>query len=400
MSSRFDVIIVGGGMTGSALALALAEGGIRSAIIEPNKLLAFDKEQPYDLRVSAITPASRNLLNNLGVWDAIQHQRVSPFTAMRVRDAAGTDALDFNANDIGEEALGYIVENRLIANCLRAAANGNSDIEWIESKVQSFSLEQEDAIVTLENGQVLLAQLVVGADGVSSLVREQAGIEQSGQEYREQAIVGVVEGSLPNQAIAWQRFTEHDILAFLPLAENLYSIVWSVSDARASELLDYSETDFCAALQTLSENHVGAVTLVSERAAFPLRGRQAKEYVRPRLALIGDAAHSIHPLAGQGVNLGFQDVAVLCDVLRNSDRDLGGLQHLSKYQRKRAGENQLMLKSLEFLRTVYCADDPVANGVRRFGLEFLSRLAPAKNILIKHASGFSPGAPSLLQRYR
>jgi len=373
---------------------------MRSALIDPQELPAFALEQPYDLRVSAITPASRNLLNNLGVWDRIQRERASPFTNMRVYDAAGNDAIEFAANEIGEQALGYIVENRLVTNCLRAAVEVNSEIEWIKSNVTSFSLEEEDAIVTLENGQVLLAQLVVGADGLNSFVREHAGIEQDVQEYEEQAIVAVIEGSLPSHAVAWQRFTEQEVLAFLPLENNFYSIVWSVSNVRANELLDYSRVDFCAALQALSQDHAGTVSLVSERAAFPLHGRQAKEYVRSRLALIGDAAHSIHPLAGQGVNLGFQDVAVLSDVLRKSDRDLGRMQHLSKYQRRRSGENQLMLKSLEFLRTVYRSNDPIASGVRKLGLEFVSRLGPAKSILIKHASGFSPGAPALLRRYR
>ena len=400
MSSRFDVVIVGAGMSGASLALALAEGGIRSALLDPSELTEFSKEQPYELRASAITPASRNLLANLGVWNDIERARVSPFSAMRVYDAHGTDAIEFAASDIGEAALGYIVENLVITNSLRAAVDANDNVEWIRSHVTGFSLEEDDAIVTLENGQVLLAQLLVGADGVNSFVREQAGIEQVGGDYGDQAIVAVVEGRVSGQTVAWQRFTEQDILAFLPLQNNLHSIVWSVSKQRANNLLACSNAEFCSALQGLSQKYIGNATLVSERASFPLRGIQAEEYVRSRLALVGDAAHSVHPLAGQGANLGFQDVAVLSDVLRKSDRDLGSLQYLSKYQRRRAGENALMQKSLEFLRTVYCSNDPLASEVRKIGLGLVSRLGPAKNILIKHASGFVPGAPALLKRYR
>jgi len=397
MSSRFDVIIAGGGMTGSALALALAQGGVRAAIIEPTTLDKFSPDQPYDLRVSAITPASRNLLVRVGVWEQIQSSRTTSFARMTVYGADALDPIEFCADEIGEAQLGYIIENRVLTNCLRSKAETQEHVSWIDSRVEKFSLEADDAIVTLENGQTLISQLLVGADGLNSMVRAGAEIESATTDYQQQAIVAVVEGSLPNRGIAWQRFTEEDVLAFLPLENDQCSIVWSVPNDRATALLAQSESDFCKALMALSENHIGSISLASERAAFPLRGMQAADYVLPRLALVGDAAHSIHPLAGQGANLGFQDIATLCEVLLGSDRDLGSMQLLQKYQRKRAGENQLMLKSLEMLQAVYASKNPLVGGFRKLGLGVVSQLAPVKSILLRHASGASLDAPPLLK---
>lgn len=400
MSSRTDVIIAGGGMAGASLALALAQAGKGVAVIEPNELKAFDPQQPYDLRVSAISPASRNLLQNIGVWEDIKRMRINSFSNMLVEDGAGSNVLDFSAIEISEPALGYIIENRLISLSLRTAARAHSNISWYEDVVAGFSLEQDDAIVTLGEGKVLLAQLLVGADGAHSFVRKHAEVELVETDYQQQALVALIGVHPESVPQAWQRFEQQEVLAFLPLTKEISSIVWSVAEDKADQLLEKSEGDFLAELQSLTSEQFGQLTLKSERKTFPLYGRHAAQYVQPRLALVGDAAHSVHPLAGQGANLGFMDVAELVRVLSESDRDLGSLHMLKKYQRKRSGENALMLRSLETVQQMYNSDNPVVTRVRSFGTRLVSDFKPLKALLIQHASGNLPDAPDLLKPFR
>jgi len=400
MSSRTDIIIAGGGMAGASLALALAQAGKTVAVIEPNALTDFDEQQAFDLRVSAISPARRNLLQNLGVWQDIVSMRYNSFSTMLVEDAAGSNVLDFSAVEIGETSLGYIIENRVISLSLRAAAKAHPQIHWYEDVVSDFSLEQDDAIVTLGEGKVLLAQLLVGADGANSFVRQHANVELDETDYQQQAIVALI-GVHPESATqAWQRFEEQEVLAFLPLTTDVSSIVWSTTDDKAAQLLESKEPAFLSELQRLTSDQFGQLTLRSERKTFPLHGRHAADYVQPRLALVGDAAHSVHPLAGQGANLGFMDVAELARVLSNSDRDLGSLHVLNKYQRKRLGENALMLRSLEAVQQLYASDNPLVTQVRSLGTRFLSGFKPLKALLIQHASGNLPDAPELLKPFR
>ena len=400
MSSRTDVIIAGGGMAGASLALALAQAGKSVAVIEPNTLIDFDTQQPFDLRVSAISPASRNLLQNLGVWQDITNMRINSFSKMLVEDGAGSNVLDFSATEINEPALGYIIENRLISLCLRAAAQAHPDISWYEDVVAGFSLEQEDAIVTLGEGKVLLAQLLVGADGASSFVRQHAEVELFETNYQQQAIVASIGVHSESAPQAWQRFEEQEVLAFLPLTTDTSSIVWSVAEEKAAQLLEKNEQDFLSELQKLTGNQFGQLRINSERKTFPLYGRHAAQYVQPRLALVGDAAHSVHPLAGQGANLGFMDVAELSRVISNSDRDLGSLHMLKKYQRKRLGENALMLRSLEAVQQLYNSDNPLVTRVRSIGTRLMSDFKPLKALLIQHASGTLPDAPDLLKPFQ
>ncbi len=400
MSSRSDVIIAGGGMVGASLALALAQAGKSVAVIEPHSLIDFDEQQPYDMRVSAISPASRNLLNNLGVWEQITSMRHNPFSSMQVEDRAGENVLGFSAAEINESALGYIIENRVISLCLQDAAKLHPDISWFKDEVSDFSLEQDDAIVTLAQGKVLLAQLLVGADGANSFIRKHAQIELLEHDYQQQAVVALIEVQPDSADLAWQRFEGNEVLGVLPLSESMASIVWSADTERAEHLIAMDEEGFLHELQVLSKHQFGQFKLQSERHTFPLFGRHASEYVQPRLALVGDAAHSVHPLAGQGANLGFMDVAELVRVLSESERDLGSLHVLKKYQRKRLGENALMLRSLEAVQQLYASTNPLITRVRSLGSRMLTGFKPLKAILIQHASGNLPDAPALLKRHR
>ena len=301
MSRRFDVIIAGGGMVGAALACALGQGGLRVAVIEPREPEPFTPEQDYGLRVSALSIASQHIMENLGVWQQLQNWRVSPYERMSVWDAGGAGKIEFDVSETGERVLGYIVENALIQRALFEACDQEENIQWFcPANLQGFVADKDEVIVTLDTGEILLAQLIVGADGANSKVRELADIKLQSRDYHQQAIVVNVGTALAHGGTARQRFLPDGILAFLPLEDGRCSIVWSSETARSEYLMELNDDAFTAELGEMFEYALGEVTSVTKRAAFPLTGRHVETYIKPRVALVGDAAHTIHPLAGQG----------------------------------------------------------------------------------------------------
>ena len=398
MSRRFEVIIVGGGMVGSALACALGQGGLRVAVIEPKEPQPFQPDQGYGLRVSALSIASRNILENLGAWRQLQAWRISPYERMVVWDAGGSGYIEFDAAEAGEPALGYIVENNLVQRALFEASQQNENIRWFcPAKLQGYIVDENEVIATLENGEILLAPLIVGADGARSRVRELAGIQLQQRDYRQQAIVANVGTTLPHEKTARQRFLPDGILAFLPLADGRSSIVWSSDASRAESLMALDDDAFMAELGEAFSHALGEITSVSGRLSFPLSGRHAKTYIKPRVALVGDAAHTIHPLAGQGVNLGFLDIAELSHLLLHADRDLGSMHLLRKYERARAGENALMLHAMEGFKLLFNNSNPALALLRNTGLSLTNRLPPLKQFFLQHALGRQSDLPPLTQ---
>ena len=397
MIHRYDITITGGGMTGLALACALGRQGKKVAVLEAGPApSAFEPGADFDLRVVAINRASQTLLANLGAWERLQQWRISPFERMHVRDAGSSASIGFSATELGEPDLGHIVENRLIQRALYESANTLETVDWFdEITIRDLGVDDHDAVITLEDGRVFTSKLIVGADGRFSRVREAASIAVHSRDYNQKAIIANVETEQPSDRTAWQRFLPDGILAFLPLADGRASIVWS--SQRADELLALDDDAFRQALGKAFDFHLGKVIATSARAAFPLIGRHAEHYVKPRLALIGDAAHTVHPLAGQGVNLGFMDVAELANILGQSDRDPGSLLLLRRYERARRGENAVMQKLMEGFQLLFVNSIPPLEGLRGLGLTLVDQLGPAKATMMRYAMGTMGDLPPLAQ---
>ncbi len=400
---RHDVIIVGAGIAGSALALALADCGLDVALVEarPLQRVTLPEERDprsFDQRVSALTPASVAFLENLGAWAAINAYRHCPYTHMTVWDAEGTGAIEFDRTEMQVPALGHIVENRAIIDALLARLEQKPAIHRVSpASVEAITREDGgDMRLALANGGALQAALVVGADGAVSRVRSMLGFESREWDYGHRAIVATIRTERSHCDTAWQRFLPSGPLALLPLPgsddEHFCSIVWSIQDDLAEPLLAMGDDEFCAALGDASEHCLGEILAVGARGAFPLRQRHALDYVQPGAALVGDAAHTIHPLAGQGINLGLSDVAVLGRELARA-RELGippgSLQVLRRYQRQRKGENLLMMAAMEGFKHLFEQPSLPLRWLRNAGMRGVGGIPPLKQRLMRHAMGIS-----------
>lgn len=403
-----DLLVVGGGMVGAALACLLGRGdtGLSVCVLEAGREARWQPGASYDLRVSAISRASGRILEAAGAWSAIAGGRVSPYREMRVWDARGgaegPGAIHFDAAELGEPELGHIVENALVQQALRDAARRLPGVRWIAgAKVTGLDLGGRAARVELEDARALSGRLVVAADGARSATRELAGIETRGWDYEQRAVVTHVATAKPHRETAWQRFLPTGPLAFLPLADGRSSIVWSTRPEHAAELLEMDAEAFCAALTEASDGVLGTVADCAERAGFPLGLRYAREYCRPRLALVGDAAHAVHPLAGQGVNLGFLDAAALAEVLAGAvgrEEDPGSLAVLRRYARWRKGENLAAQFGFDLLARLFAGDPPVRGAVRRIGLSLVNHTPMVKNELVRRAMGLKGDLPRVARR--
>ena len=398
---RVDVIVVGGGMVGATLACALADQGRAVAVIEARESAPFVPGDDYDLRVSAISRASQRIFESIGVWDGILARRASPYRHMHVWDATGSGEIHFDAADLAEPNLGHIVENRVIQDALLERLKSHANVTWLcPATVRELQVHETAAEVTLDDGRVIAAQLVVGADGARSQLRELAGIAFERHSYGQKGVVANVRTEASHAATAWQRFLPTGPLAFLPLGDGRCSIVWSADDARAELLMAMDDETFKRELGAALGFRLGEIVETTVRAAFPLAGAQASEYVRARIALVGDAAHTIHPLAGQGANLGFLDAATLADVLADAGRDLGSLRVLRRYERMRRGENVAMMRAMEGFKLLFGNQLAPLAWLRNTGLRLTNRALPLKYELIRRAMGLSGDLPRLARSSR
>lgn len=398
-SSQYDVLIIGGGMVGLTLACALGQSNLalKIAVLEARE--AGEVGEEYDLRVSAISRASQQVFRNLGAWTGIESRRLCAFEHMHVWDATGDGEIHFDAANLGVDALGHIVENRVTQAALLDRLKALANVEWIcPAEVEHIDYQPLNSRVDLVDGRNLQGRLLVGADGASSRVRQAASIELDTADYHQKAVVCVVESMQPHQHTAWQRFLPTGPLAFLPLADGRCSIVWSCSEQQADELVALDETAFMQQLELAFDRKLGAVKSVGPRAAFPLVRRHAQQYVKQGLALIGDAAHTIHPLAGQGVNLGILDAASLAEVMIKAEQqrqDFASYRNLRKFERWRRGENSLMMYSMSGFKNLFSNENSELSLLRNLGLSLVDKLSPVKHRFMRHAMGLDGDLPEL-----
>lgn len=389
----YDIIIVGGGMVGSALACALAQGQLKVALVETR---APDTHWPlpgHDIRTSAITRASQTIFENLGAWARMRERRVTAYHEMRVWDTNGSGTIQFDCAEIAEPDLGYIIENRVIQAALwertfhfpeisHFCPAEASQIQWTDNAVH----------LALADGTRLSGKLLVGADGARSWVRDQAGITTRGWAYQQHAVVTVVKTERHHQYTCWQRFDSDGPLAFLPLDDHYSSIVWSTSPEYGEQLLAMSDETFLRVLHQSFGDELGTMLACGQRAAYPLRLSHASSYIGNRLALVGDAAHTIHPLAGQGVNLGLADAAALAEISLNAHTrgaDIGHPMLLRRYERTRKGANWEMQLAMDAFKRGFGAHAPMIRLARNIGMSLTNRLPAVKSAIMRRAMGLS-----------
>jgi len=401
MKSSYDIVIVGGGMVGAALACALGSSSLKVAVLDRAAPAVPDRD--YDQRVSAITLASQSFFENIGAWDGMVRQRVSPVREMQVWSEGGNGAIHFNAAEIGEPCLAWIIENRVIQAALIERLHQFTNVHYLcPVEVADITLADNGAVATLKDGRGLHAKLLVGADGADSAVRRAAGIETQSLNLNQKGIVATVTTEKPHEAMARQRFLATGPLAFLPLDEpHACSIVWSADNARADQLMALDDAAFISELQNTFGNSLGKIKTIGPRAGFPLALSHAKAYTAPHLALVGDAAHTVHPLAGQGVNLGFLDAATLAEVLLDAaakQKNIGMHGVLRRYERWRKGDNLAMVSITGGFRYLFSNDLPVVSQLRNWGLDLTNAATPVKNFIMRRASGLEGDLPKLAKR--
>ncbi|MDW3710738.1 MULTISPECIES: 2-octaprenyl-3-methyl-6-methoxy-1,4-benzoquinol hydroxylase [unclassified Pseudomonas] len=399
-----DLIIVGAGMVGSALGLALKDSGLEIILIDgsPLSIKPFDAEAAFEPRVSALSAASQRILQRLGAWEGVAARRASPYGEMQVWDGSGTGNIHFSAASVHAEVLGHIVENRVIQEALLEPLHDSGVGLLPNARLERLRRSGDDWLLTLVDGRELRAPLVIAADGANSAVRRLAGCATREWDYLHHAIVTSVRCERPHHRTAWQRFTDDGPLAFLPLDrqgdDHWCSIVWSTTPEQATRLMALDDEAFRVELGKAFEHRLGRIEAADPRLCIPLRQRHAKRYVEPGLALIGDAAHTIHPLAGQGVNLGFLDAAVLAEVLLHAHgrgERLADERVLSRFERRRMPHNLGMMAAMEGFQRLFQADPLPLRWLRNAGLDLVDGLPEAKALFVRQALGLSGDLPEL-----
>lgn len=386
-----DVAIVGGGLVGGPLAVALADAGVSVALIDAGRAAESAKNvaRGYDQRVFALRPASRQFLEACGIWRHVDQARVTPVYRMLVTGDDGASRLTFDAYRSGIAELAVISENSVLQAAVRSALAERDFVTWLSGRRCEDVRWNDDAVrVSLDDGQTIQSQLIVAADGASSRVRELAGMEVRQSPYGHSAVVANFSASMAHDGTAWQWFRPDGVLALLPLPDQHVSMVWSTQQDHADELMRLDAGQLSARVTEASKGVAGALTCVGAAASFPLRLMRAASVVGPRLALVGDAAHNVHPLAGQGLNLGLGDAQLLVAAIsRRGPDEVGSAAVLARYRRSRAEETMAMAFATDGLHRLFQSTAPGVAWLRNTGLRLTERFTPLKSILVKHAAG-------------
>lgn len=412
MTRHYDVIVAGGGMVGGLLAAALASVNTRN---EPLSVCVLEASPPpdfaatappsYSIRVSAVSVASQRLFEAVGAWQGVIDRRACPFRRMRVWDGEADTAetehrgVDFDAHEIDVPVLGHIVENLVLQNALldRLQALPRVDVRC-PARLDRYQHDGDRVLVELDDGDRVSASLLVGADGARSRVRELAGIDMPREEYEQHAMVATVETALPQQDITWQRFMPTGPQAMLPLLGRQASLVWYHSREEVERLIALDEQTFVSELENAFPPVLGRIEAVQERASFPIAKAHANTYLAERVALVGDACHTVHPLAGQGVNLGMLDAGSLAEVVHDAHaagKDIGARRTLRRYERWRRGENALMAEVLDGFHRAFSPQTQPVRQLRASAMGFAGRVGPARRLITRYASGLAGDLPKL-----
>lgn len=386
----YDVIIVGAGLVGASLAVALRDGGLKLALVEGRAPSPVAGGEDWDSRIYAINPANTRFLDQYGIWRNLDRERIAPVREMRVWGDDPAARLDFSAYQAGVSELAFIAESRLLQDGLWRALQGQAGLDiHCPAACAALDIGDDAATLALTDGRELRASLVVGADGRDSWVRNQAGMAATPRDYGQLGVVANFRVEKPHRDTAFQWFREDGILAWLPLPGERISIVWSAFEPLARELLALSDGELCSRVREAGKNTLGELELITPPAAFPLRLLNLEQLARPRVALIGDAAHNVHPLAGQGVNLGFQDARRLAEVLlgREPRRDCGDHILLRRYERARKEDILVMQLLTDGLQKFFNNGDPALRAMRNTGLGLVNHFGGLKNRLMRHAIG-------------
>jgi len=386
MRNEFDVVIVGGGLVGLSLAAALRDSGLKLALIEPNVPAPVPAEESWDTRVYAISPGAAAFLEQCGAWERLAHERVTRVEAMRIHGDDARSRLDFSAYDTGLRELAFIVENGRLQHALWQVARERAEI-YCPGNWCALEFGADSVSVRMEDGTGITARLVVGADGAESRVRAQAGIAVTPSDYGQLGVVANFSCERPHRGVAFQWFRRDGVLALLPLPGNRASMVWSIGEERGRELAVLAAPELAAELESASHGVLGALALITPAAAFPLRLQRVENLIKPRVALVGDAAHNVHPLAGQGVNLGFRDARELAAVLagRGVQRDCGDYALLRRYERARREDVAVMQFTTHALQKLFNNDVAWIAGARNLGLRLVNWQPQLKSFLVHHA---------------
>jgi 2-polyprenylphenol 6-hydroxylase len=385
-----DIAVVGGGMVGAAAALALSRAGFSTALLEARPPSPWHAQDDVDLRVVGLAPSSIKLLDELDVWTSIRDARACPYARMHVWDAENGAVIDFDAVDEGRDQLGYIVENNLVQWMLWQALDAAGVQRLCPATVKDFETRADRVVLELADGESVAVRLLVAADGGNSPLRDRAGIATHGRDYTQRAVVAHVTTERPHAHACWQRFLPTGPLAFLPLADGRSSIVWSLPESEAQRVLALGDEAFAKEIGIASDFRLGRIIAATQRAAFPLKLQLADSYQAERFVLLGDAAHVVHPLAGQGVNLGLRDVTELRNTLidaRDAGSDFASSHVLRRYARRRRSADTLDAYGFDALARIYGWQGAPWVAARGIGVRLVDRLLPLKRRLATHAAG-------------
>ena len=384
---QFDLIIVGGGLAGASLALALRNTSLSIALVEGRAPV---RPAGWDARIYAVSPANAEFLDEIGAWRHLDTSRIEPIRSMAVAGDRG-GRLAFSAYESGVSELGWILESALMACEFWEGLKRQSNLTlFCPARPAAMAVDADRAVLTLDDGRVLSGRLLVGADGRDSWVRQSAGLAEAVTHYGDKGVVANFETERPHAGVAYQWFREDGVLAYLPLPGNRISIVWSTPDEHADALLDLAPDALAARVAEAGGGVLGDLSLLTPAAAFPLRLIRVPKTVAARVALVGDAAHGIHPLSGHGINLGFQDARALAQLLQQASpwQDIGSERFLSRYQRMRKEETLLLQQTTHALRGLFASRLPGAAFLRNAGLGLTDNLSFLKNALVRYALGY------------
>ncbi|WP_347987168.1 FAD-dependent monooxygenase [Methylomonas sp. AM2-LC] len=402
MNEDFDVVIVGGGMVGAAVACCLGGSNLQVAVIEAQAPDVFSSEQPHDLRVSALSIASKNILDAVGAWQGVISRRSCPFRRMRVWENMGDTT--FDSDEISQPELGYIVENRVTQLALLDRLTSFDNVKLLMPQtINKIEYSGNASKLVLGDGTILQAKLLVAADGGHSRVRQTVGLGVTSWDYNQHALVIYIETAYAQQDITWQRFVPSGPQAFLPLTGNYASLVWYNSPDEVRRLQALTFDQLKVELLNAFPKCLGEVSQILGVVSFPLKRQHAQHYVKQGIALVGDAAHMINPLAGQGVNIGLLDAAALAEVLIKASvegKDIADVNILRSYEKQRRNENLKMMTVMDVFYRFFSNDILPVKLLRNLGLGFAQHITPVRNKVMKAAMGLEGKLPKLARGER